>query len=108
MREGEVALKAFEFANTLLPMTGLSVFAAATLKTKEKERFASTYLPWALRNGLRAKEVINVYWEEELERDVEDLRRELGVEPPPDLRAIRKAEREERRRAKIASASAPP
>jgi ubiquinone biosynthesis protein COQ4 len=98
VREGEVALKAFEFANTLLPMTGLSVVAAATLKPGERRRFRETYLPWALRNGLRASEVINVYWEEELERDVEDLRRELGVEPPPDMRAERKAEREARRR----------
>ena len=100
VREGEVALKAFEFANTLLPMTGLSVFAAATLKPSERKRFKDIYLPWALRNGLRAQEVINVYWEEELERDVEDLRRQLGVEPPPDLREIRKREREERRRRK--------
>ncbi|KAK0749577.1 coenzyme Q biosynthesis protein Coq4-domain-containing protein [Schizothecium vesticola] len=100
VREGEVALKAFEFANTLLPMTGLSVFAAATLKPGERRRFRETYLPWALRNGLRASEVINVYWEEELERDVEDLRRELGVEPPPDMRAERKAEREARKRAR--------
>lgn len=98
VREGEVALKAFEFANTLLPMTGMSVFSAATLKPAERARFASIYLPWALRNGLRARDVINVYWEEELERDVHDLRRELGVEPPPDLRAIRKREREERKR----------
>lgn len=100
VREGEVALKAFEFANTLLPMTGLSVFAAGTLKRSERRRFREVYLPWALRNGLRAKEVINVYWEEELERDVGELRRELGVEPPPDLRDIRKREREERRRRK--------
>ncbi|KAM7213065.1 ubiquinone biosynthesis protein COQ4, mitochondrial [Rhypophila decipiens] len=107
VREGEVALKAFEFANTLLPMTGLSVFAAATLKKSERQRFASIYLPWALRNGLRANEVINVYWEEELERDVEDLRKQLGVEPPPDLRAIRKREREERKRQKAAAAAAP-
>ncbi|KAK0656473.1 coenzyme Q biosynthesis protein Coq4-domain-containing protein [Cercophora newfieldiana] len=105
VREGEVALKAFEFANTLLPMTGLSVFAAGTMKARERARFWETYLPWAVRNGLRAKEVINVYWEEELERDVEDLRRELGVEPPPDLREMRKREREERRRAKEAAAA---
>jgi ubiquinone biosynthesis protein COQ4 len=106
VREGEVALKAFEFANTLLPMTGLSVFAAATLKRSERERFGRVYLPWALRNGLRAGEVINVYWEEQLERDVDELRRELGVEPPPDLREIRKREREERRRRKEEAARA--
>ena len=101
VREGEVALKAFEFANTLLPMTGLSVFAATTLKPAERARFTSIYLPWALRNGLRAADVINVYWEEELESDVDDLRRQLGVEPPPDLRAIRKREREKRKKQKI-------
>ncbi|OAA45012.1 ubiquinone biosynthesis protein coq-4 [Metarhizium rileyi] len=97
VREGEVALKAFEWANTLLPMPGLSMFAAATMKPQERRRFWSIYLPWALRNGLRSKEVINVFWEEQLERDVGELRTELGIEQPPDLRAIRKAAREEKR-----------
>lgn len=60
--EGEVALKAFEFANTVLPMTGLSMAAVARLKKAERARFFSTYLPWALGSGLKAKEVINVYW----------------------------------------------
>lgn len=89
--EGEVALKAFEFANTLLPMTGLSVLAAIKLKPKEISRFWRIYLPWGLSNGLGSKELINVYWEEELERDVVDLRRDLGIEPPPDLRNERKS-----------------
>jgi ubiquinone biosynthesis protein COQ4 len=60
-REGEVALKTFEFANTLLPMTGLSIGSVATLKKKERERFFSIYGPWAIRNGINAEEVINVY-----------------------------------------------
>lgn len=100
VREGEVALKAFEWANTGLPMTGLSVFSALTLDRPARRRFATTYLPWALRNGWRAADVINVYWEEELERDVEELRAWLGVETPPDLRDIRKRERDERKRKK--------
>src|SRR5271156_2844283 len=45
--EGEVALKAFEFANTLLPMTGLSVFALVRMKPAERERFFTIYGPWA-------------------------------------------------------------
>ena len=53
--EGEVALKAFEFLNTLLPMTGLSVFAMARLKPAERERFLSLHLPWAVRSGLASK-----------------------------------------------------
>ncbi|KAI4264587.1 MAG: hypothetical protein L6R42_000291 [Xanthoria sp. 1 TBL-2021] len=100
MVEGEVALKAFEFANTLLPMAGISLFAVTRLKPAERSRFWRTYLPWALTNGLRSKEVINVYWEEQLDRDVDDLRAELGIERPPDLRETRKALREQRKAAK--------
>lgn len=106
VREGEVALKAFEFANTLLPMTGLSMLAVVTLKPKERERFWSIYFPWAVKNGLRSKEVINVYWEEEMETDVDELRRRLNIETPPDLRAIRSHERNQRRRAKERMAAA--
>ncbi|KAK6208869.1 coenzyme Q biosynthesis protein CoQ4 [Colletotrichum tabaci] len=102
VREGEVALKAFEFANTLIPMTGFAVLSYATMKAGERRRFRDIYGPWALRNGMKAKEVINVYWEEQLERDVDELRAELGIERPPNMRAIRKREREERRRAQEA------
>lgn len=98
--EGEVALKAFEFANTLLPMTGLSMFAVARMKPAERARFWSTYLPWAVGNGLKSKDVINVYWEEVLEMDVGSLRRELGIERPPDLRETRRTIREQRNAAK--------
>lgn len=98
--EGEVALKAFEFANTLLPMTALSLAAVLKLKPAERHRFWNIYLPWALKNGLKSKDLINVYWEEELERDVDDLRAELGIERPPDLRETRKAERAQRKLAK--------
>ncbi len=103
MVEGEVALKAFEFANTLLPMTGLSLFAIARLKPVERSRIWRTYFPWALTNGLRSKEIINIYWEEKLEGDVDELRSELGIEErPPDLRQTRKALREQRKAAKEA------
>ncbi|KAK8064956.1 coenzyme Q biosynthesis protein Coq4 [Apiospora phragmitis] len=106
VREGEVALKAFEFANTLLPMTGFALLAVATLKPSERARFWDVYGPWALRNGLRSDEVINVYWEEEMETDVQGLRRRLGIEQPPDLRDIRKREREERWKQKQGMAGA--
>ena len=98
--EGEVALKAFEFANTLLPMTGLSLFAITRMTPLERMRFWNTYLPWAVSNGLGSKDIINVYWEEELERDVKELRNELGIERPPDLRDTRKALRGQRKAAK--------
>jgi len=98
VREGELALKAFEFANTLIPMTGLSLVAVATLKPSERRRFAQLYLPWALRNGVNAQEIINIYWEEMLDRDVDDLRAELGMERSPDMRSLRQRDREGRRK----------
>ena len=96
--EGELAVKAFEFANTVLPMTALSLVAMVRLKPGERQRFFDTYLPWAMRNGLKAEEVINVYWEEELETDADILRRRLGIEQPPDLREIRRVLREQRKK----------
>ncbi|OOQ90700.1 Ubiquinone biosynthesis protein coq4, mitochondrial [Penicillium brasilianum] len=98
--EGELALKALEFLNTLLPMTGLSLFAFIRMKPAEKERFLTLHLPWAVRSGLGSKELINVYWEEVLEKDVDELRAELHIERPPDLREIRKMIRRQQKREK--------
>lgn len=98
--EGELALKALEFLNTLLPMTGLSLAAYVRMKPAEKERFLSLHLPWAVRSGLASKELINVYWEEVLLKDVRELRAELDIEQPPDLREIRKMIREQKKREK--------
>jgi len=99
-REGEVALKAFEFANTGLPMTGLAVFSALTLKKAEWRRFWEVYGPWATRNGAQSDDVINIYWEEELETDIDELRTRLGIEKPPDLRELRRMQREARKKEK--------
>lgn len=102
MIEGEIAVKAFEFANTVLPMTGLSLFAITKLKPAERKRFFTIYGPWAVKNGLNAEEMLNVYWEEHLERDADELRAELGIEKPVDMRNIRKAERARRKAEKEA------
>ena len=89
--EGELALKAFEWANTGLPMSGLGmVLTPLKFKPKQRQRYFDVYLPWALYNGFRSKPVINVFWEEVLEKDAEELRRELGIEQPPDLRQMKK------------------
>ncbi|KAK9458286.1 ubiquinone biosynthesis protein Coq4 [Dipodascopsis uninucleata] len=90
--EGEISLKMFEFANTLIPMTGLgAVLAPLRLKPKQRERLRSIYFPWAIRNGATAKPLINVYWEKLLQEDVDKVRNDLGIEAPPDLRKLRKA-----------------
>lgn len=100
--EGELAVKAFEFSNTLLPMTGLSLAALVRLKPVERRRFFETYGPWAVSNGLKAEEMICVYWEEELRTDADELRTRLGIEMPPNLRALRKQLRDQQRTEKAA------
>lgn len=104
--EGELGLKAFEFANTGLPMTGLSLAAIIRLKPAERRRMFQIFLPWAFANGWKSKDLINVYWEEELKTPVVELRQRLGIEQPPDLRAIRRKLRDERRAAKAAQGAA--
>ncbi|KAK9459993.1 ubiquinone biosynthesis protein Coq4 [Lipomyces oligophaga] len=89
--EGEISLKMFEFANTLIPMTGIgAALAPLRLKPKQRERLTNIYFPWAIKNGATSKPLINVYWEEILHRDVRDVRDELGIEKPPNLRQLRK------------------
>jgi ubiquinone biosynthesis protein COQ4 len=89
--EGEVAVKAFEFANTGIPMTGLAALSEPfKLKPNQRQRLFEIYIPWAIRNGLRSKPLLNVYWEKILERDAKQVREELGIEIPPDLRELRK------------------
>jgi ubiquinone biosynthesis protein COQ4 len=100
VREGEVALKLFEWMNTGLPMTGLSVLNVFTLKDAEKERFWEIYAPWAMRTGARCEELISVYWEEEMANDIDELRERLGIEVPEDMRGLRKARRDELKRQK--------
>lgn len=91
IREGEIALKMFEFSNLLIPMAGIgAILAPFRIKAKQRERLRTIYFPWAIRNGISCKPLINVYWEEILDQDVDEVRRELGIEKPPDLRQLRK------------------
>lgn len=88
--EGEVAVKAFEFANLGIPMTGLAAFSEPfKLKKDQRDRLRKTFIPWAITNGLRSKLLLNVYWEKHLESDANELRRQLGIDLPPNMRQLR-------------------
>lgn len=90
--EGEIAVKVLEFMNMGIIMPGLgALMAPFRLKKSQKERLYNVYYPWAIRSGLGSKPLINVYWEEILERDITEFRHEIGIEQPPDLRNMRKA-----------------
>ena len=89
--EGEIAVKVLEFMNIGIPMSGLgALFAPLRLKKSQKERLYNVYYPWAFKSGLNSKPLINVFWEEILEKDICEVREELGIESPPDLREMRR------------------
>ena len=88
--EGEITVKALEAANMGVPMATLgALLAPLRLKPVQKRRLYGTYLPWAVETGLTCKPLINVYWEEVLDKDLDELRNELGIKMPPDLRDMR-------------------
>ncbi|ORX69728.1 ubiquinone biosynthesis protein COQ4, mitochondrial [Linderina pennispora] len=85
----ELAIKVFEWRQTGLPV-GLiaSLFGPLRLPADEKERFFKHYLPWALQCGSEAKPLIGVHWEEMWTRDVEELRKEMGIWLLPERNSV--------------------
>lgn len=83
---GELALKYVELFQTGLPVCALSAtFGSFKLDSNDRQLWRDAYLPWAIRVGNNGKKWINVYWEEEFEKDLDQLRKELGVEAAPTL-----------------------
>lgn len=80
----ELVVKWFELANMGLPVAFLSsFFGPLRLKADRRRRLVSTYMPWALRAGANAQPLIGVYWEKKWETNIDELRKELGIAPPP-------------------------
>ncbi|XP_022706697.1 ubiquinone biosynthesis protein COQ4 homolog, mitochondrial-like [Varroa jacobsoni] len=83
---GEVTVKWVEAFQTRLPMAGTAgLFGAIRLKPKHRQLYITKYLPWALQTGFESKPFMPVYFEERWTQDIEDLRRELCIPPPPSL-----------------------
>ncbi|KAI5961191.1 COQ4 [Candida pseudojiufengensis] len=99
--EGEISVKILEYLNIGIPMSGLgSLFAPLRLKKSQRKRLREIYYPWAFKNGLYSKPLINVYWEKILEKNIDEFRKEMKIEPPPDLRGLRKDYFAEKRKEK--------
>ena len=80
---GEVALKWLEATQTGLPMCALGALAGGVrLGARQRVTMARRVLPWALRHGASSGvDLMCVYYEREMERDLTQLRRELRLEP---------------------------
>ncbi|KAG0721491.1 Ubiquinone biosynthesis protein COQ4, mitochondrial [Chionoecetes opilio] len=83
---GEVAVKWVEALQTGLPMCyGAAVFGPLRFRPKQRQKYLSVYLPWALRVGRTGRLLMNVYFEERWEQSIHEVRAEFGIEPPPDV-----------------------
>lgn len=86
---GELALKWLELMQTGLPLAALSAtggaLGASGLSARERDILWEVYLPWAVRVGsnMRENAMMCVYYEEELETDLNALRERMGIEAAP-------------------------
>ncbi|XP_071524237.1 ubiquinone biosynthesis protein COQ4 homolog, mitochondrial isoform X2 [Panulirus ornatus] len=82
---GEVAVKWVEAIQTGLPMCyGAAVFGPLRFRQKQRQKYLSVYLPWALRVGRSSNFLMNLYFEKRWEQSMVELRNELNIEPIPE------------------------
>jgi ubiquinone biosynthesis protein COQ4 len=88
---GELGLKLLELMQTGLPLAALSAASATIsgqLSPREKEVLWSIYLPWAVRVGrgtMKEHGLMCVYYEEEFDTELEELRKRMGIEVAPSI-----------------------
>ncbi|DBA05084.1 TPA: hypothetical protein N0F65_000772, partial [Lagenidium giganteum] len=88
---GEIALKYVELAQTTLPVCALSGFVGPLrLTSGERQALVRYYIPWANRAGRHARCLMNVYYEEEFETPIDELRARLRIIPAPPVEEVLK------------------
>ncbi|XP_046560876.1 ubiquinone biosynthesis protein COQ4 homolog, mitochondrial-like [Haliotis rubra] len=81
---GEVVVKWFEAIQTGLPMCTLGALVGPVrLGPKHRQKYLSTYLPWVLRSANNSNFLMSVYFEKHFEKDLDEFRQELNLEPAP-------------------------
>jgi len=48
------------------------------------QKYLENHLWWAIRNGYKAEFLMNVYFEKFWDWPIEEFRKELNLEPPPE------------------------
>lgn len=89
---GETAVKWLEMVQTGLPMAALSALVApARLSSAERSLLWRVYVPWALRTGREAEDLLCVPYERLLGEGLDEVRRRLRFAPAPtvELEAMR-------------------
>ena len=80
----EVALKWYEMVQTELPMCVLSsFFGPIPLSIAEKRLLLSKQIPWALACGRASTFFMNIYFEQYLELDINEMRKMFKISRMP-------------------------
>lgn len=83
---GELGLKWLELLQTGLPVAALSATVGSfRLDESERKILNNYYLPWAVRMSQQAEHLMNVYYEEEMNTPLDELRSRLKIEPAPTI-----------------------
>jgi len=88
---GEIAVKWVEGIQLGLPMCVLGAIAGpARLGPVHRQRYFSVFLPWSIEQGFKAKFLMNIYYEKHWEDDIDELRKEMNIEPAPKFKSTYK------------------
>lgn len=80
--ESELAVKWFEFTALGMPVAMLSsLVGPLNLSLKKRAYLLDTMVPWAVRAGGKCENLMNVYYEDLLEKELKDVQQILGIEP---------------------------
>lgn len=83
---GELALKWVELLQTGLPIAALSATVGSLkLSPEQRDVLFEVYYPWAIEVGNQAHFLMNVYYEENFDVEMDTMRQQLGVIPAPKL-----------------------
>jgi ubiquinone biosynthesis protein COQ4 len=84
---GELGLKWLELFQTGLPIAALSsTVGSLRLDSKEREILLQHYVPWAMETSRNCtSSLLNVYYEEEFDTPLDELRERLNLKPAPAI-----------------------
>ncbi|KAI9101060.1 ubiquinone biosynthesis protein Coq4 [Phlyctochytrium arcticum] len=82
--EAELALKWFEMIQTGFPVAALSAFVGGVrLSSAERDHLFQVWVPWAVQCAGSCKYLLNIYYEEHLDRPLLEVQKDLGFIPLP-------------------------
>lgn len=80
---GEIIVKWFELMHFGLPMTAVAALFGPLATTSEEKKEIQKLIPWAIYAGRNSKPLINVYFEKELDSDLEEIKTKLNIVNSP-------------------------